>query len=69
MIKFCPGVTPKYPTTFPEYGICLDNKIYAVYWDKVAFLTYLSPGQYQTTSVNSNCVFEVKADSCEIINK
>jgi hypothetical protein len=68
MVKFCPNAPDTYPSSFPEYGICLGNKIYAVYWNNTAFLSYLTPGNYVTTSVNVNCSFKVLANTCEILN-
>lgn len=68
-VKFCPNVTTSYPSTFPEYGICLGGQIYAVYWNQgpnTAFGTVLPPGTYVTTSVNQNCTFIITANSCVI---
>src|SRR5579863_1830818 len=30
-IQFCPGVTPTYPSTFPEVGFCISENLWAVY--------------------------------------
>lgn len=66
-VKFCPNVADVHSSTFPEYGLCLDNKIYAVYWSgSQAFLAYLTPGNYSTTSINSNCNFTVTLGSCVV---
>lgn len=68
-VKFCPGVPDTYASSFPEYGLCLDNKVYAVYWNgSTSFLAYLTPGKYVTTSTGANCNFEVVANSCEVTN-
>jgi hypothetical protein len=68
MIKFCPNINEVYPSTFPEYGICIDNKIYAVYWNNLAFLAHLTPGRYVTTTMNSNCTFTVQAGTCNLLH-
>lgn len=67
MIKFCPQYVTTYPSTFPEYGICLSNKLFAVYYDgNHAFLAEIVPGRYVSTSPNT-CSFTVKAN-CVIEN-
>ena len=66
MIKFCSNYESSYPTTFPEYGICIDNILYAVYWDnKNSWLTEVTPGYYSSTSTSAPCNFTVK-DNCVI---
>jgi len=68
-IKFCPDLEDVYPKSFPEYGLCIGNKVYAVYsTNNTAFLSYLTPGTYITTSNGINCRFQVVVDSCEVIN-
>lgn len=66
-VKFCPSVSDTYPSSFPEYGFCIDSKIYAVYWSgSTAFMSYLTPGNYVTTSTGANCNFTVTANSCVV---
>lgn len=64
-VQFCDG-TPTYPTNFLEVGLCIDNQLYAVYWNGQAALTLLPPGTYGSTSGGgTNCVFTV-SDNCAI---
>lgn len=62
-VKFCNDDS----STFPEYGLYVDNVLFAVYWgntpgsngnQKQAFLTKLIPGSYQSTGGN-NCQFTI----------
>lgn len=57
-IKFCSHL-PIYPSTFPEYGVCIDNMLYAVYSANGGFLTYLPNGSYSSNGKNSACAFTV----------
>jgi hypothetical protein len=62
-VQFCPNYTVKYPSTFPEFGIVIDNTIYAVYWDGTnAWLTEVPPGNYASTSTSAPCNFTVNND-------
>lgn len=55
-IKFCNAST----STYPEYGIKLDNDVFAVYWTgSQAFLTKLNPGSYTTTTGSQDCQFTI----------
>ena len=68
VVKFCSAYTTVYPTTFPEYGLCISGSIYAVYWDNTnAWLAEVVPGSYQSTSTSAPCDFTVSAN-CEITN-
>lgn len=58
-IQFCPGVTPTYPNKFPEYGLCINNQVYAVYSANDGFLTLTPPGTYNSNAVGSNCNFKI----------
>jgi hypothetical protein len=61
-VKFC----PKDESTFPEYGLMIDDELFAVYWGTTpgspktaqAFLTKLVAGNYMSTGGN-NCLFSV----------
>jgi len=56
-VQFCPGYTQ---TSYPEYGICINSNIYAVYWDgHNSWLALISPGYYASTSTNAACNFTV----------
>lgn len=63
-IKFCPG-EPSYPSTFIEYGFCIQNNLYAVYSTNGGFMALIPPGRYTSNAVNSRCDFTVKVN-CEI---
>ena len=58
-IQFCPGSVPTYPSTFPEYGFCIDNQLYAVYSANGGFLALIPDGDYQSNAVGSSCSFHV----------
>jgi hypothetical protein len=57
-VQFCPGST-NYPSTFLEYGICLNNEIYGVYSVNGGFLALLPPGAYNSNAVGSTCNFTI----------
>ncbi len=57
-VKFCPGEAV-YPSIFPEYGLCINNEIYAVYSTHGGFLALIPPGQYNSNAVGSTCNFTV----------
>lgn len=59
VVQFCPGVTPTYPLTFPEIGLCINNSLYAVYSANDGFLTQVPPGQYRSNAIGSACNFTV----------
>lgn len=61
-IQFCPDSVATYPSTFPEYGLCIGNVLYAVYSIPNAFLTEIVPGNYSSTAIGSSCSFTVKAN-------
>lgn len=45
-IEFCPSIIGN----FPESGLCIDNLLYAVYWNgNNPHLTLITPGNYVTT--------------------
>lgn len=63
MIKFCPQFPDTYGSSYPEYGMCVDNNLYAVYFNnagKISWLTLLTSGNYTTTTSFGNCNFKVK---------
>lgn len=65
LIKFCPNAVASYPLVFPEYGICVNNQIYAVYSGNDGFLTIIPPGRYSSNAIGSACNFTV-ASNCVI---
>jgi hypothetical protein len=65
-VQFCPSQGATTYGHFPEYGLCIGNEIYAVFWDKNnAFLAKVVPGTYTSTSTGLQCTFTVAAD-CEV---
>lgn len=64
-IQFCPGVTPTYPSAFPEVGFCIDGTLYAVYSANDGFLAEITPGTYSSDGINASCTFTVGAN-CEV---
>lgn len=64
-IQFCPGYVTTYPSTFAEVGLCIDNQLYAVYWNGQAALTLIPPGAYTSTSTSAPCNFTV-LPNCQI---
>lgn len=60
-IQLCPG-TPVYPSTFIEYGVCVNNQLYAVYSSNGGFLALLPPGAYSSNAIGSTCNFNVGAN-------
>lgn len=63
-VKFC-SQTSNYPSTFPEYGLCINNNLYAVYSANDGFLTYIPPGAYHSNAIGSICDFTV-LPNCKI---
>jgi len=67
-VQFCPNYAASYPNVFPEFGLCVNNAIYAVYWDnKNAWLAEVVPGYYSSTSTSAPCNFTVTL-GCNISN-
>jgi hypothetical protein len=64
MVEFCPTYVPQYPTVFPEYGICIQGSLYAVYSSQQmgTFLAYVPPGIYSSTSNSAACNFTVSSN-------
>lgn len=65
-VQFCPGIPTMYPTTFAEYGLCIDNQLFAVYWDGVnSWVSLVPPGTYRSTSSTAPCTFLVSV-GCQV---
>lgn len=63
MIQFCSNYNTD---SFPEFGICSNNSLYAVYWDnKNSWLAEIVPGYYESTSTNVPCNFTVE-ENCVV---
>lgn len=58
VIPLCPG-TSNYGV-FVEVGLCINNKLYAVYSANGGFLTYLAPGNYVSNAIGSACNLTVQ---------
>jgi hypothetical protein len=67
VVKFCPNSQPLYPSVFPEIGICIANKLYAVYSLNNGFLVEVIPGSYSSNALGSSCNFKVLSN-CVIQN-
>lgn len=67
-VQFCQGVTPTYPSTFPESGLCINGSIYAVYSQYNGFLALIPPGTYTSQAVGSACNFTV-LPNCQVIDQ
>jgi len=61
VVQFCPNHTPNYPSTFPEFGLCIEGQLYAVYSTNGGFLALIPPGTYSSNAVGSACTFTVSA--------
>jgi len=64
-VQFCPNVTPSYPSTFPETGLCIAGNMYGVYSENGGFLTYLPPGAYSSDGIDASCTFTI-GTNCSI---
>jgi hypothetical protein len=64
-VRFCQGFTPKYPSSFVEYGVCIGGDMYGVYSDNGGFLTELPPGEYSSEGISASCTFTIEAD-CKV---
>lgn len=62
IVQFCPGVTPNYPTSFPEIGLVIAGDLYAVYSDLGGYLFKVVPGVYHSNAIGSSCDFTVNLD-------
>ncbi len=64
--QLCPGAGPSYPSTFPEYALCINGQLYGVYSANGGFLALLPPGEYTSAGINASCTFAIGAN-CQII--
>jgi hypothetical protein len=59
-VQFCGSTgVQSYPSTFNESGLCINQKVYAVYSANGGFLTYLPPGAYTSSGIGSSCNFTI----------
>lgn len=59
-VLFCANTTTTYLTSFPEFGLCINNLLYGVYWDgHNSWLAQIVPGYYLSTSTSAPCNFHV----------
>lgn len=61
-VKFC-SQTAYYPSVFPEYGLCLNQQLFAVYSTNGGYLAYIPNGSYYSNAVGSQCNFHVSGCS------
>lgn len=66
-VQFCQGITPAYPSTFPELGFCISNQLYGVYSANDGFMVLLPPGTYTSNGLNATCTFTV-GENCQVSN-
>jgi len=60
VVEFCGPAQTVYSSSFPEYGLCINNAIYGVYWDgKNSWLAEIPSGAYNSTSTSLPCTFTV----------
>ena len=64
-MQFCPGITPHYPSAFPEVGFCIAGTLYAVYSANDGFLAEITPGTYSSDGIHASCTFTVESN-CEV---
>lgn len=61
MVQLCPSnFIPTYPSVYPEYALCINGNLYAVYSIPNAFLTILPTGNYTSNGINASCTFTIK---------
>lgn len=62
-VKLCNSGTAG---NYPEYGLCIQNELYAVMWQGgTAWLAKITPGTYQTTAQGGTCSFVV-SPNCKV---
>jgi hypothetical protein len=60
VVQLCPGYVPTYPSVFPECALCIDGKLYALFYSPPSSgLTYLPDGTYSSTQTSAPCTFVV----------
>lgn len=60
--QFCTAQSGSYPGSFPEYGLCINDELYAVFWSGGnSWLAKLYPGTYVSTATGLACTFTVAA--------
>lgn len=65
MVQLCAGSTT-YPTSFPEFGTCVNDQLYGVYWDgHNAWQALIAPGTWNSTSSSVPCSFTV-GPNCQV---
>jgi hypothetical protein len=64
-VQFCPQYTVSYPSTFPEYGLCIEGILFAEYYAPPSSgLVPLPDGLYKTTMTGAECTFTVSG--CQV---
>lgn len=61
-VPLCPGFTPTYPNSFPEFAVCIQKELYGVYSVNGGFLALLPPGTYNSNGINAICTVIIEED-------
>lgn len=66
MVQLCPNLgATVYGSNWPEFAFCLDDRLFATYWDgHQAFTAYIPAGRYSSTSPQG-CTFQV-VSGCQV---
>lgn len=66
MVQFCSSYTTTYPSSFPEWGFCVQGHLFATYYDgSNAWTAEIVPGTYNSTSTSAPCSFVV-SNNCGV---
>jgi len=62
-VQFCPLQGSTTYGHFPEFGLCIGNRLFGVYYDhQNAWLAEIVPGTYVSTATGLACTFQVNSD-------
>lgn len=65
LVQFCPsqGAAVYAGNHFPEQGLCINNKVYAVFWDSYnSWMAEVPNGNYHSTATGLGCNFHIDAN-------
>lgn len=60
-VQLCGSCHASYPSTFPEIGLCINDKLYGVYSANGGFMVEIIPGTYSSNGINCTCTLVVSA--------
>lgn len=68
VVQLCPVTDPTIPGVFPETGLCIDGKLYAVFNqpNKTDYLVLIPPGTYESMATGASCTFTVYSN-CSLV--